>query len=99
MSPSVHGYLRFCFELSECAHRNVGAGAQVTGNNRLKSRRSKRAESRMRIGNSRFTPELLFISFKSWLTDVGDAEHRNGLDDSRPLGMIRRVLDRIRLAR
>src|ERR1700694_1358295 len=32
MSQPVHGYLRFCFELSECAHRNVGAGTQVTGN-------------------------------------------------------------------
>ena len=49
------------------------------------------AESRMRIGNSRFRPELFFISFKNSLADVGDAEHRNGRDDSRPLGMIRKV--------
>src|SRR5437667_10435796 len=32
MSQPVHGYLRFCFELSACAHRNVGAGTQLTGN-------------------------------------------------------------------
>jgi hypothetical protein len=31
MSQPVHGYLRFCFELSACAHRNVGAGTQLTG--------------------------------------------------------------------
>jgi hypothetical protein len=32
MSQPVRGYLRFYFELSACAHRNVGAGTQVTGN-------------------------------------------------------------------
>jgi hypothetical protein len=31
MSQQVHGYRRFCFDLSECANRNVEASTQVTG--------------------------------------------------------------------
>jgi hypothetical protein len=32
MSQPVHGYLRFCFDLSERANRNVKVSPQVTGN-------------------------------------------------------------------